>query len=37
MTIETVMEEYGLSREDVLAVLAYAANHVAGEDIRATG
>lgn len=37
MTIEMVMEEYGLSREDVRAALAYAAKHVAGEDVRATG
>ena len=37
MTIETVMEEYALSREDVLAALAYAAGHIAGEDVRATG
>ena len=37
MTIETVMEEYALSREDVLAALAYAASHIAGEDVRATG
>jgi uncharacterized protein (DUF433 family) len=37
MAIETVMEEYALSREDVLAALAYAARHIAGEDVRATG
>ena len=37
MTIEAVMEEYALSREDVLAALAYAAQHIAGEDVRATG
>lgn len=35
MPIETVAEEYGLVREDVLAALAYAAHVVAGEEIRA--
>ena len=37
MTVETVMGEYELSREDVLAALAYAATRLAGEEIRATG
>jgi uncharacterized protein (DUF433 family) len=35
MTTETVAEEYGLTREDVLAALAYAARTVAGEEVRA--
>ena len=35
MTIEEVMEEYDLTREDVLAALAYAARTVADEHIRA--
>jgi uncharacterized protein (DUF433 family) len=37
MTIEAVMEEYELTREEVLATLAYAAEHLAGEAVRATG
>jgi uncharacterized protein (DUF433 family) len=37
MAIETVMEEYALTREDILAALAYAAERVASEEIRATG
>lgn len=37
MTIEAVTEEYELTREDILAALAYAAKHVAGEEVRATG
>ncbi|MFA5786280.1 MAG: DUF433 domain-containing protein [Actinomycetota bacterium] len=36
MTVERVAEEYGLSREDVLAALAYAARVVADEQIHAT-
>lgn len=32
MTVEEVMREYGLSREDVLAALSYAADLVAGEE-----
>jgi len=36
MTVEAVAEEYGLTREDVLAALAYAARSVAEEEIRAT-
>ena len=34
MGIEEVMEEYELTREEVLAALAYAARVVADEDIR---
>lgn len=37
MTVEAVAEEYGLTREDVLASLAYAARTVADEQIRAAG
>ena len=37
ITVDKAVEEYALSREDVLAALAYAANHIAGEDVRATG
>jgi uncharacterized protein (DUF433 family) len=35
MTIEEVMDEYELVREDVLAALSYAAQAVAGEQVRA--
>jgi uncharacterized protein (DUF433 family) len=35
MTPEAVADEYGVTREDVLAALAYAAHSVAGEEIRA--
>jgi len=34
MTIEQVAEEYDLAREDVLAALRYAAEAVAGEQVR---
>ena len=34
MSIEEVMREYGLEREDVLAALAYAAQLVAQEQVR---
>lgn len=37
MTVDEVADEYGLQREDVLAALAYAAQLVAREEIRATG
>jgi uncharacterized protein (DUF433 family) len=37
MTIETVMDEYALTREDVLAALAYAAERVTSEEIRSIG
>lgn len=33
MTAQAVAEEYGLTRDDVLAALAYAAHLVASEDI----
>lgn len=35
MTVDVVAEEYGVSRRDVLAALAYAARLVASEEIRA--
>jgi len=35
MTVEAVAGEYGVTREDVLATLAYAARVVASEDVRA--
>jgi uncharacterized protein (DUF433 family) len=35
MTVEETGEECGLTREDVLAALAYAARSVAEEQIRA--
>ena len=35
MTIEAVADEYGLTRDDVLAALAYAAKSVSEEQIRA--
>jgi uncharacterized protein (DUF433 family) len=35
MTREQIEEEFGISKEDVLAALAYAAKSVAGERIRA--
>lgn len=35
MTAEEVMQEYDLSKEDVLAALAYAAHSLADEQIRA--
>lgn len=34
-SIETVMEEYGITQEDVLAALRYAAQVVAQEEVRA--
>jgi uncharacterized protein (DUF433 family) len=34
MTIEEVVDEYGLTRDDVLAALTYAASVVASEEIR---
>lgn len=37
MTIEAVAQEYGVSRDDVLAALAYAAQSLAREEIRALG
>jgi uncharacterized protein (DUF433 family) len=37
MTYEQVMEEYDLAREDILAVLDYAAKHLYDEEVRAVG
>ncbi len=37
MTYEEICEEYDLTRKEILAVLDYAANHLAGEDIKITG
>jgi uncharacterized protein (DUF433 family) len=34
MTIDEVTEDYDLTREDVLAALSYAAELIAGEQIR---
>jgi uncharacterized protein (DUF433 family) len=34
MTYEQVMEEYELAREDILAVLDYAAKHLSDEEVR---
>ena len=36
MTVEQVMEDYELTREDVLAALTYAAGVIASEQIRAS-
>jgi uncharacterized protein (DUF433 family) len=33
MTVEQVIEEYGLAREDVLAALSYAAQVISNEQI----
>jgi len=35
MTSEAVAEEYGLTRDDALAALAYAAHTLAAEELRA--
>ena len=35
MTLEAVAEEYGIEREDVLAALAYAAQALGEEQVRA--
>ena len=35
MTVGEVAKEYGLTREDVLAALAYAARTIADEQVRA--
>jgi uncharacterized protein (DUF433 family) len=35
MTYEEIMAEYTLTKEDILAVLDYAAKHLAGEEIKA--
>ncbi|MBI5636783.1 MAG: hypothetical protein HZA03_02310 [Nitrospinae bacterium] len=37
MTYEEVMAEYDLAKEDILAVLKYAAHHLADEEIKAVG
>jgi uncharacterized protein (DUF433 family) len=37
MTYDQVTEEYDLTREDILAVLDYAAKHLSGEEVRAIG
>jgi uncharacterized protein (DUF433 family) len=37
MSYEEVMREYDISKEDILAVLKYAAEVLAGEEIRAIG
>lgn len=33
-TIESIADDYGITREDVLAALAYAAKRIANEEIR---
>jgi uncharacterized protein (DUF433 family) len=35
MTYEEIMAEYTLTKEDILAVLDYAAKHLAGEEVKA--
>lgn len=37
MTYEEVMAEYGLTKENILAALKYASNHLASEEIKAVG
>jgi uncharacterized protein (DUF433 family) len=37
LTADAVAEEYGVTRADVLAALAYAAKTLGNEEIRATG
>ena len=37
LTADAVAEEYGITRDDVLAALAYAAKTLGNEEIRATG
>jgi uncharacterized protein (DUF433 family) len=37
MTYEEVMAEYEITREDILAVLDYAAKMLSGEEIKAIG
>ena len=37
MTVERVADEYGVTRQDVLSALRYAAEVLAGEEIRAIG
>ncbi|HHT9154569.1 MAG TPA: DUF433 domain-containing protein [Candidatus Tripitaka sp. YC43] len=35
MTYEEVMSEYDLSKEDIFAVLDYAAKYISGEEVKA--
>lgn len=37
LTVETVAAEYGVTRDAVLAVLRYAAERIASEEVRAAG
>jgi len=37
LTAAEVADEYGITRDDVLAALAYAANVLAAEQVRAVG
>jgi uncharacterized protein (DUF433 family) len=37
LTAEAVADEYGVTRDDVLAALAYAAKTLGNEEVRATG
>lgn len=37
MSYDELIAEYGLVREDILAVLDYASKHLASEEIRAVG
>ncbi|MCL2447828.1 MAG: DUF433 domain-containing protein [Polyangiaceae bacterium] len=37
LTVEQVASEYGITREDVLAALAYAAQVLSMEQVRAVG
>jgi uncharacterized protein (DUF433 family) len=37
LTADAVAEEYGVTRDDVLAAVAYAAKTLGNEEIRATG
>lgn len=37
MTYEEVMDEYDITKDDILAVLDYAAKHLSNEEIRAIG
>ena len=37
MTYEEVMSEYDIKKEDILAVLDYAAKHLSGEGVIAVG
>ncbi len=37
LTIEELVEDYDVTREDVLAALAYAAERIASEEIRLIG